>query len=216
MFSLPLHTLLCQHSMYYIRDSVFSRERMMSPGDIFSGETRTSRSSPEAKSQQKASVEEISIARYATVVLMEPTIDRIQTFSFSDGACVEPSLLPAHALRAVRASPKCGSHVHEADDVPLSPGQTVLPTQANSSQVHNFDGVGYRLAPTWLELDRVGLNLIKLKFSPNSRQVFHRLATSANSSQLSPSFYVVVRWLRGRSQIIEWFSCERVRLGGIV
>ena len=26
------------------------------------------------------------------------------------------------------------------------PGQTVLPTQANSSQVHNFDGVGDRLA----------------------------------------------------------------------
>ena len=28
----------------------------------------------------------------------------------------------------------------------LSPGQTVLPAQANSSQVHNFDGVGCRLA----------------------------------------------------------------------
>ena len=42
---------------------------------------------------------------------------------------------------------------------PLSPGQTVLPTQANSSQVHNFDGVGDRLAThlawvgsSWIEL----------------------------------------------------------------
>ena len=29
----------------------------------------------------------------------------------------------------------------------LSPGQTVLPTQANSSQVHNFDGVGSTVWP---------------------------------------------------------------------
>ena len=43
----------------------------------------------------------------------------------------------------------------------LSPGQTVLPTQTNSSQVHNFDGVGYRLAThlewvgsSWLEFDQ--------------------------------------------------------------
>ena len=38
--------------------------------------------------------------------------------------------------------------------------------------------------PLGLELDRVGLNF-KLKFSPNSRHVFHRLATSANSRQVS-------------------------------
>ena len=31
---------------------------------------------------------------------------------------------------------------------------------------------------------RVGLNLIKLRLSPNSSQVFHRLATSANSRQV--------------------------------
>ena len=41
--------------------------------------------------------------------------------------------------------------------------------------------------PLGLPLARVGLNLIKLKFSPNSSQlsqVFHRLATSANSRQI--------------------------------
>ena len=59
--------------------------------------------------------------------------------------------------------------------------------------------------PTWLELDRVGLNLIKLKFSPNSSHVFHRLATSANSSQFSPSCFVIVMWLRGRIQTVERF-----------
>ena len=59
--------------------------------------------------------------------------------------------------------------------------------------------------PTWLELDRVGLNWIKLKFSPNSSDVFHRLAASANSSQLSPSCFVIVLWPRGRIQTIEWF-----------
>ena len=61
----------------------------------------------------------------------------------------------------------------------LSPGQTDLPTQANSSQVHNFDWVGYRLAA---HLARVGLNLIKLKVSPNSSHL----------SQLSPSCFVIV------------------------
>ena len=44
--------------------------------------------------------------------------------------------------------------------------------------------LGIAWPPTWLELARVGLNLIKLKSSPNSSQVFHRLATSANSSLL--------------------------------
>ena len=54
----------------------------------------------------------------------------------------------------------------------LSPGHTVLATQANSSQVFKLVQVGYRLATHFA---RVGL-LIKLKFSPNPSQVFHRLA----------------------------------------
>ena len=33
---------------------------------------------------------------------------------------------------------------------------------------------------------------------------------------LEPSCFVIVRWLGGRSQTIEWFSCERARLGGTV
>ena len=55
------------------------------------------------------------------------------------------------------------------------------PTQANSSQVSNLDGIGYSLAT---HLDRFGLNLMKLKCSPNSSQVFQRLGTSANSRQI--------------------------------
>ena len=81
----------------------------------------------------------------------------------------------------------------------------------NSSQVHNFDGDGYRWA-THLAWVGVGLNLIKLKIFAQLEQAFHRLA---NSSQLSPSCFVIVRWLRGR-QTIEWFSCELARLGGTV
>ena len=83
------------------------------------------------------------------------------------------------------------------------------PNSGQSSQVHNFDGVGYRITPTWLELARVGSKLIKLKFSPNLRHVFHRLATSANSSQLKPSSVVIVMWLRG-------YVTKLARLGGIV
>ena len=54
-----------------------------------------------------------------------------------------------------------------------------------SSQLRwSWRSFGHPLGLSWLELDRVGLNLIKLKFSPNSSRVFHRLATSANSRQV--------------------------------
>ena len=56
--------------------------------------------------------------------------------------------------------------------------------------------------PTWLELDWVGLNLIKLRFSPNSSQVFPPFG---HLSQLSPSYVLIVMWLRGRTRKIEWF-----------
>ena len=42
---------------------------------------------------------------------------------------------------------------------------------------------GHPVGLSWLESNRVDLNLIKRKFSPNSSQVFHRLATSATWSQ---------------------------------
>ena len=64
---------------------------------------------------------------------------------------------------------------------------------------------GHPLGLSWLELNRVTLNLIKLKFSPNSSHIFHRFDSSANSSQLSPSCFVIVMWLRGRIQTIERF-----------
>ena len=55
--------------------------------------------------------------------------------------------------------------------------------------------------PTWLELARVGLKLIKLKFSPNSSHVFHRLATSAYSTEvvlaLLCDYAVVFKQLNG-------------------
>ena len=60
---------------------------------------------------------------------------------------------------------------------------------------------GHPLGLSWLELDRIGLNLFKLKFSPNSSQVFHHLATSANSRQsvllLLGDCLVVVRQSNG-------------------
>ena len=78
-------------------------------------------------------------------------------------------------------------------------------TLVNSTQLGwSWVSFGHPLGSSWLELDRVsGLNLIKLKFSPNSSQVFHRLATSANSSQ------VILKK-------IEWFSCQLARLGSSV
>ena len=85
----------------------------------------------------------------------------------------------------------------------LGPGQTILPTQANLSQVsHNVGGIGYRLSThlprggsSWLAFDQAQI-FAQLESS------FHRLA---NSSQLSLSCFVIVMWLRGRIQTIEWF-----------
>ena len=96
-------------------------------------------------------------------------------------------------------------HWHSA----YSPGQTVLPTQANSSQVHNFDGVGYRLVT---HLARVGLNLVKLKVSPNSSQVFHPLATSATLAKLLCYCYVTTRSYSDNGMV----SCKLARLSSII
>ena len=88
----------------------------------------------------------------------------------------------------------------------LRPGQTVLPTQVNSSQVHNFDGVGYRLAihfawvgSSWIELAWIWAST--LKFAPNSSQVSHRLANSRQVVLLLLCDYAIVfRQLKGSLQ----------------
>ena len=86
---------------------------------------------------------------------------------------------------------------------------TVRPTQANSSHVFNLDGVRYRLATylAWggwssIELAWIWSSLTRAKFSP-----FLPLG------QIEPSSFVIARWLRGRSQTIEWFPCELAPLG---
>ena len=55
--------------------------------------------------------------------------------------------------------------------------------------------------PTWLELARVGLNLIKLKFSPTSSQFFNVWPAQPTLTKLFCYWMV---------------SCKLVRLGGIV
>ena len=67
----------------------------------------------------------------------------------------------------------------------------------------------YQCCPGIL-LDRVGFNLIKLKFSPNSSRVFHCLATSANSHQV---FLLSLCDLSSDNWMV---SCKLVWLGGIV
>ena len=94
---------------------------------------------------------------------------------------------------------------HQGEEEGTKPWQNGTP---NSSQLEpsfqlgwSWVSFGQPLGSRWMELDRVGMNLIKLKFSPNSSQVFHRLATSANSSQvvllLLGVCAVVVRQLNG-------------------
>ena len=68
------------------------------------------------------------------------------------------------------------------------------PTRAKFS---TYMELGIVWEPTWFELDRVGLNLIKLKFSPNLNQVFHGLATSSQVVLLFVTCAVMVRQLNG-------------------
>ena len=85
-----------------------------------------------------------------------------------------------------------------------------------SSQLFNLDGVGYRLAT---HLARVGtIRSSWLEFDQG--HIFAQLEPSfppfGHLGQLESSCFVIVRWLRGRSQIVEWFSCELVPLGSTV
>ena len=96
--------------------------------------------------------------------------------------------------------------------------QHKMPTSSWANFTTSME-LGIVWPPTWLELAVVGsswLEFDQAQILPNSSQVFYRLANSANSNQLSPSCFVIVRWLRGRSQTNEWFSCELARLGSTV
>ena len=95
------------------------------------------------------------------------------------------------------------------------------PTQTNSSQVQNFDAVGTvsfghhvaRVDSSWIELAWIWSNSNLCPTRAKFSTVFGHL------SQLKPTlakvFCYSFRWLRrGRSQTIEWFSCELAWLGG--
>ena len=70
----------------------------------------------------------------------------------------------------------------------LSPGQTVLQLKPTQAKFTTSMELGIVWPPTWLELARVGLNLIKVKFPPNSSQVFSTVCAlqsiQANSRQV--------------------------------
>ena len=67
--------------------------------------------------------------------------------------------------------------------------------------------------PTWLELARVGSSWLEFDQAQNFAQVKPSFPPFGHLSQISPSCFVIARWLRGRSQTIGWFSCELPRLG---
>ena len=79
----------------------------------------------------------------------------------------------------------------------LSPGQTVLPTRAKLS---TWFKLGIVCPPTWLELDRVGLNLIKFKFSPNSSQVSFR--PFRHPGQLEPTLAKLLCYWLGACAVV--------------
>ena len=70
--------------------------------------------------------------------------------------------------------------------------------------------------PTWLELARVGSSWLEFDQAQIFAQLEPSLPPFGHLSQLSPSCFVIVRWLCGRSQTTEYFSCELARFGGTV
>ena len=64
--------------------------------------------------------------------------------------------------------------------VMLKPWPNAIPRNLKPTRVKlsTWSKLGIVWSPTWLELDRAFLHLIKLKFSPNSSQGVHHLATS--------------------------------------
>ena len=84
-------------------------------------------------------------------------------------------------------------------------GQTVLPTETNSSQVHSFDGDGYRL-PT--HLAGVGLNFINSNFRPTRAKFAGRLEQIffPSSSLTALDTAAVTGWYRSNTRI--WIHLE--------
>ena len=79
--------------------------------------------------------------------------------------------------------------------------------------------------PSWVSFGHpcniawVGLSWIELawiwsssNFHPTQAKPFHHLVTSANTSQLKPSCFVIVGWLCSCSQTIEWFLASWLNL----
>ena len=62
----------------------------------------------------------------------------------------------------------------------LKPWPNAIPRNLKPTRVKlsTWSKLGTVWSPTWLALDRAFLHLIKLKFSPNSSQGVHHLATS--------------------------------------
>ena len=78
----------------------------------------------------------------------------------------------------------------------------------NSSQVHNFDGVGYRLArigSSWLEIDQA-------QFEPGFPPFGHLSQLKPTLAKLSCYCYVTTRSNSDNSMV----SCKLARLGGSV
>ena len=65
--------------------------------------------------------------------------------------------------------------------------------------------LGIAWPPTWLELDWVGSSWLEFGQAQSFAQLEPRFPPFGHLSQLKPSFFVIVRWLRGRIQTIEWF-----------
>ena len=66
----------------------------------------------------------------------------------------------------------------------LSPGQTESQVDASWKLGSTCDSVWPGLACTCVDLRWLALTLVEIKFAPKSKQVFHRLATQAKSTQV--------------------------------
>ena len=129
------------------------------------------------------------------------------------------TVLPLQANgNLIDASSSPGNQVCQTFDrriVLLSPaGQTVVPTQANSSQVHNCDGVGYRFAT---HLAWVGSSSIEFDQAQIFAQPEPSFPPFGHLNLLKPTLAKLFCYCYFTTDSDDWMvSCELTRLGGTV
>ena len=119
--------------------------------------------------------------------------------------CNRTAPVPYHTCQL--CSTICGDHQWAPNQIrthpsSLKPWPNGPPTRAKFTTSMEL---GIIWPPTWLELARVGSSWLEFDQAQMFAQLEQSFPPFGHLSQLSPSCFVIVMWLRGRIQTIGWF-----------